>query len=85
MVKLPTEPTSSTFPIFVSAEDWFFLPNRGWAAVVPCPFNWNKDEFSFLGKRIVIDGRYYTVLGIESFAMPRIHSGTPISVLVGEP
>ena len=71
-----------------SADDWVYIPGRGWAAITQCPEYWDKNlppNGWGLGDEVLIDGRLYTVRGIESYAMPSLSKGTPIGLLVGDP
>ncbi len=70
-------------PLNLTAGDWYQIRGRGWVATFPGVDGLNARELH--GQRVVIDGKTYTVLGVETHAMPDAAvTGKPFGLLVGE-
>jgi len=61
--------------------DWWDHP-RGRVAVVASPQDWERDTCPFLGKAVLIDGKAFTVCGVESHVVSWIRTGEQIGLLV---
>lgn len=62
------------------ADDWYESP-RGWVATFRGFADLDPRPLS--GQRVMVDGRSYTVLGVETFAISNA-TGQPFGLLVGE-
>ena len=63
-----------------TAEDWFTIPGRGGAAAIAgIP---GLDALTLLGQRVKIDGKVYSVKGVEWNLVQSV--GRKFSLLVGE-
>lgn len=69
--------------IFTS-EDWYTVKGRGRVAAVESPVDFENGKSPFLGKIVIIDGTYFKVIGVESYAIHIIRKGTPIGLMVEE-
>jgi len=65
-----------------TAASWYEIEGRGKVACVINPVCWEKGHDPFRGQIVIIDDQPYTVLGVESFALPTIGEGRPIGLLV---
>lgn len=68
-------------PLQLTAGDWYHASGRGWVATFPgVP---GLDPRTLNGAQVEIDGKPYTVQGVETFA---IHdaTGKPFGLLVGD-
>lgn len=56
------------------ALDWFEVKGRGSVAVIEKLPEGEYDPDLYKGKQVIIDGDEYTILGVETFAIPRSES-----------
>jgi len=65
------------------AVEWWELRGRGWVANVDGVAGLNPRELT--GQTVQIDGKAYTVIGVETFALlDRGVVGKPFGLLVGQ-
>jgi hypothetical protein len=83
--------SNSLRPIRVfKPEDRFQLKGRGTLWLGPCPFCWDKSSLAAWDGEWLISHpdadhtKTYRVIGVESFAMPKICPGAPIGLLFEE-
>ena len=70
------------FPI-----DWYHIRNRGWVATCYAPDPTRIDDLKAMaGRPIMMHGKVYRILGVETYAMPGHAKVRPVGFLVdGDP
>ena len=71
----------SDLPLRLTGGDWYEITGRGWVATFRGAPGF--DPRPLTGQQVLIDGKAYTVHGVETFAIPDA-SGKPFGLLVGE-
>ncbi len=61
------------------SEGWYYLTNRGYVAKIMPP---DKFEPIKCGDKVEIDGKTYTVKGLERYTMTNPEAKPPIGILV---
>lgn len=74
-------PAESDLPLRLTGGAWHEVTGRGWVATFPGAPGF--DPRPLVGQQVLIDGKAYTVRGVETFAIPDA-SGKPFGLLVGE-
>lgn len=67
-----------------TSEDKFEIAGRGTAYAVRLPETMDNEKIGerYIGKQVMIDGKVFTVKGVEAWAIPTLRAGAPISFLV---